>query len=91
MDDVVSIGQARFKSAGSDAEHELIRSPKRKCAEGEDKLEGIPIPGVGKKHKKSYDHRCCGLEMDNDAVLEELAAVAGGFNRDWQCHGRSKA
>ena len=52
--------------------------------------QGIPIPGSTARSRGRQHRRSCGLDMDSDAVLEELAASeGGGFNRDWQLHGPS--
>ena len=43
---------------------------------------GIPIPGSTARSRGQQHRRSCGLDMDSDAVLEELAASeGGGFNK----------
>jgi len=48
----------------------------------QDTRHGIPIPVA---RKGAREHTCV-LNMDDDSVLEELAAYEGGFNRSWQNH-----
>jgi hypothetical protein len=85
MDEVVQAERSVAKHVRGDATPELISSkPAGREAEPDDKHRGIPIPGA--VTKKRSRRRSCGLDMDSDAVLDELAAAEGGFNKDWQCH-----
>jgi hypothetical protein len=85
MDDVVQTAKSVTRSSRGDGESELISfRPSLKTEPDDKQHQGIPIPGAATK--KNARRHSCGLQMDSDAVLDELAASEGGFNKNWQCH-----